>query len=45
MTVVEVVAAHDGFDLITSRLRARTQASLLVFLCTITFFLSAVLDN
>lgn len=45
MTVVEVVAAHDGFDLITSRLRARTQATLLIFLCAVTFFLSAVLDN
>jgi Na+/H+ antiporter NhaD/arsenite permease-like protein len=45
MTVVEVVAAHDGFDIITSRLRARTQATLLIFLCVVTFFLSAVLDN
>src|SRR5687768_11575193 len=45
MTVVEVVAAHDGFDIITSRLKARTQATLLIFLCTVTFFLSAVLDN
>jgi Na+/H+ antiporter NhaD/arsenite permease-like protein len=45
MTVVEVVAAHDGFDLITSRLRARTQATLLIFLCFVSFFLSAVLDN
>ena len=45
MTVVEVVAAHDGFDIITTRLRARTQATLLIFLCVVTFFLSAVLDN
>ena len=45
MTIVEVVAAHDGFDIITSRLRARTQATLLIFLCVVTFFLSAVLDN
>jgi Na+/H+ antiporter NhaD/arsenite permease-like protein len=45
MTVVEVVAAHDGFDVITSRMKAKTQATLLVFLCTVTFFLSAVLDN
>jgi Na+/H+ antiporter NhaD/arsenite permease-like protein len=45
MTIVEVVDAHDGFDVITSRLRARTLASLLVFICGVTFFLSAVLDN
>ena len=45
MTIVEVVDAHDGFDVITSRLRARTLATLLVFLCFVTFFLSAVLDN
>ena len=45
MTIVEVVAAHDGFDIITSRLRAKTQATLLIFLCVVTFFLSAVLDN
>lgn len=45
MTVVEVVDAHDGFAVITSRLTARTLASLTVFICTVTFFLSAVLDN
>ena len=45
MTIVEVVDAHDGFDVITSRLRARTLATLLIFICGVTFFLSAVLDN
>ena len=45
MTIVEVVDAHDGFDVITSRLRARTLATLLLFICCVTFFLSAVLDN
>jgi Na+/H+ antiporter NhaD/arsenite permease-like protein len=45
MTIVEVVDAHDGFDVITSRLRARTLATLLLFICGVTFFLSAVLDN
>jgi Na+/H+ antiporter NhaD/arsenite permease-like protein len=45
MTIVEVIDAHDGFDVITSRLKARTVASLLVFICLVTFFLSAVLDN
>ena len=45
MTIVEVIDAHDGFDVITSRLNARTLATLLLFICGVTFFLSAVLDN
>jgi Na+/H+ antiporter NhaD/arsenite permease-like protein len=45
MTIVEVVDAHDGFAVITSRLRTRTLATLTVFICVVTFFLSAVLDN
>lgn len=45
MTVVEVVDAHDGFDVITSRLRTRTLGSQMVFICLVTFVLSAVLDN
>jgi Na+/H+ antiporter NhaD/arsenite permease-like protein len=45
MTVVEVVDAHDGFAVITSRLRARSLASLVMFISVVTFFLSAILDN
>ena len=45
MTIVEVIDAHDGFDVITSRLNASTLATLMVFICLVTFFLSAVLDN
>lgn len=45
MTIVEVIDAHDGFDVITSRLRARTMATLMLFICVVTFFLSAILDN
>lgn len=45
MTIVEVIDAHDGFAVITSRLKARTLATLTVFICFVTFFLSAVLDN
>lgn len=45
MTIVEVIDAHDGFDVITSRLRAKTLATLLVFICFVTFVLSAILDN
>ena len=45
MTIVEVIDAHDGFDVITSRLRARTLSSLMLFICGVTFILSAILDN
>jgi Na+/H+ antiporter NhaD/arsenite permease-like protein len=45
MTVVEVVDAHDGFAVITSRLKARTLATLTIFISFVTFFLSSVLDN
>lgn len=45
MTIVEVVDAHDGFDVITSRLKARSLATLLIFFCCVTFVLSAILDN
>ncbi len=45
MAVVEVVDAHDGFDMITSRLHARTLATLALYLSAATFALSAVLDN
>jgi Na+/H+ antiporter NhaD/arsenite permease-like protein len=45
MTVVEVIDAHDGFEVVTTRLRAKTMASLVWILCGVTFFLSAVLDN
>ncbi|MXO58136.1 sodium:proton antiporter [Altererythrobacter salegens] len=45
MTIVEVIDAHDGFAVITSRLRASTLATLMMFICVVTFFLSAILDN
>ena len=45
MTIVEVVDAHDGFEAITSRLRAKSLSSLAVMMSVATFFLSAILDN
>jgi Na+/H+ antiporter NhaD/arsenite permease-like protein len=45
MTIVEVIDAHDGFAIITSRLKARSLATLTIFVSVVTFFLSAVLDN
>ncbi|MCB2077081.1 MAG: sodium:proton antiporter NhaD [Novosphingobium sp.] len=45
MTVVEVVDAHDGFEVITSRIRARSLGTLVWIIGGVTFFLSAILDN
>jgi Na+/H+ antiporter NhaD/arsenite permease-like protein len=45
MTIVELIDAHDGFDLITTRLRQTSKIGLLWTIAFITFFLSAVLDN
>src|SRR5262245_3396783 len=45
MTVVELIDAHDGFELITTRITATSRRRLLVIIARITFFLSAVLDN
>ena len=45
MTVVELIDAHDGFELITSRIKTRSRRKLLLIVALLSFFLSAVLDN
>ena len=45
MTIVEVIDAHNGFEVITSRIRTTKQTTLMWIVCFVTFFLSAVLDN
>jgi Na+/H+ antiporter NhaD/arsenite permease-like protein len=45
MTIVELIDAHDGFEVITRRLRMTSQSRLLITVSVITFFLSALLDN
>lgn len=45
MTIVELVDAHGGFNLITARIKTRDSRKLLWVICWTTFFLSAVLDN
>ncbi|HEY5927213.1 MAG TPA: sodium:proton antiporter NhaD [Kofleriaceae bacterium] len=45
MTIVELIDAHDGFELITSRITTRSRRKLLVIITILSFFLSAVLDN
>lgn len=45
MTVVELIDAHNGFDLITSRITATSKTKLLWIVSIITFLLSPLLDN
>ena len=45
MTIVELIDAHDGFEMITSRISTLSRKKLLVIIGIISFFLSAVLDN
>lgn len=45
MTIVEVVDAHNGFEVITKRIRTSKLSSLMWLVGFVTFFLSSVLDN
>lgn len=45
MTIVEVIDAHDGFEVITSRISTTSQVKLMWLVGFVAFFLSAILDN
>ncbi|MEY4138473.1 MAG: hypothetical protein RLZZ371_655 [Pseudomonadota bacterium] len=45
MTIVEVVDAHNGFEVITSRIRTKKLSTLMWMVGFVTFFLSSILDN
>lgn len=45
MTIVELIDAHDGFDILTNRIKQTDKRKLLWIVAFITFFLSAILDN
>lgn len=45
MTIVELIDAHGGFDVITSKIKTTNRVKLLWIICWVTFFFSAVLDN
>nr|WP_298172969.1 sodium:proton antiporter NhaD [uncultured Pseudomonas sp.] len=45
MTIVELIDAHEGFKVITDRIRTNKRVQLLWMIGFITFFLSAALDN
>lgn len=45
MTIVELIDAHDGFEIITKRIKTKNKRKLLWIIALLSFFLSAVLDN
>ncbi|OIQ68162.1 Na(+)/H(+) antiporter NhaD [mine drainage metagenome] len=45
MTIVEVVDAHNGFEVITSRIKTKKLSTLMWMVGFVTFFLSSILDN
>uniref|UniRef100_UPI002617EE25 sodium:proton antiporter NhaD n=1 Tax=Limnohabitans sp. Rim8 TaxID=1100718 RepID=UPI002617EE25 len=45
MAIVEVVDAHNGFEVITSRIKTTQMSSLMWLVGFVTFFLSSILDN
>ena len=45
MTIVELVDAHEGFSIITDKIKTTNKVTLLWIVAVLTFFLSAALDN
>ncbi|HBH07658.1 MAG TPA: sodium:proton antiporter [Flavobacteriales bacterium] len=45
MTIVELIDAHDGFSVVTDRIKTNNKVKLLCILSILTFFFSAALDN
>ncbi|OLP98365.1 Na(+)/H(+) antiporter NhaD [Symbiodinium microadriaticum] len=45
LTIVEIMDAHKGFDIITSAIKATNQRDLLITIGVLTFLLSSVLNN
>ncbi len=45
MTIVEIVDQHEGFKIITDKIKTTNKSKLLWILSFLTFFMSAVLDN
>jgi Na+/H+ antiporter NhaD/arsenite permease-like protein len=45
MTIVQLIDAHDGFQIVIDRIQTTNKRKLVWIIAIITFFLSAVLDN
>ena len=45
MTIVELIDAHDGFNIIVNSIKTRNKKALALVIVLLSFFLSAILDN
>ena len=45
MTIVELIDAHDGFDIIVNNIKTKSKKMLALVIVLLSFFLSAILDN
>ena len=45
MVIVEVIDAHNGFEVITSQIKTKKLSALMWLIGLVTFFLSSILDN
>lgn len=45
MTIVEMIDSHNGFEIITQKIKTTDKGTLLVIVSILTFFISALLDN
>ena len=45
MTIVELIDAHDGFEVISSSITTTDKRKMLLIITVLAFFLSAILDN
>ncbi len=45
MTIVELIDAHDGFEIVTKRITTTKKRKLIWIIALLSFFFSAVLDN
>ena len=45
MTIVELIDAHDGFQIIKDTITTTSKSKLIIIVSVLTFFLSALLDN
>ena len=45
MVIVEVIDAHNGFEVITSKIKTKKLSTLMWLVGFVTFFLSSILDN
>jgi Na+/H+ antiporter NhaD/arsenite permease-like protein len=45
MTIVEIIDAHDGFSIISQKIKTNNKNQFIWLIALVTFFLSAILDN